>query len=76
MVVKLKIFKVSCIDSASMKWLHIVRRILQNFEIWLKWNALKFYGFGLFWGSIFSWKTKNIAKNQKSWKNCMLRNIK
>ena len=48
-------------------------RILQNFEIWLKWNTLKVYGFGSFWGPTYCRKTKDFAKTQKFWKTASFR---
>ena len=51
-----------------------VWKILQNFESWLKWNTPIVYIFGLFWGPIYCWKAKNIAKTQNFCKNCTLMN--
>ena len=33
-----------------------------NFKIWLKWDALKVYGFGPFWDPGYCWKTKNLLE--------------
>ena len=45
-----------------------VWKILQTLEFYFKWNAVKVYSFGPYWGPIYHRKTKNIAKNQNFFK--------
>ena len=46
-----------------------------KFRILASWKAPKVYIFVPFWGPMYRWKTKNIAKNQNFYENYILRNI-
>ena len=53
-----------------------VWRAFQAFAFYLKQDVPKVYNFVPFLGPIYPRKTKNIAKNQNFFKNCILRTIK